>query len=337
MSLQQIQQENKVFRQAYESGKINKAEYDQAMAVQRQREQKLTSQSVAAPLPVQSGTTPKSYVQGNWQPVTSETPKTEETQRSLQYSRSVVFWTQAGYPQYAGKYPPVNVPPEKEIYTAEESGGIPTNRPPLNGAETGVVKGTWVDKKTGEQAVVGKQLQVTVGPKITMVEEQSQGSFFGPSQLSRPATEAEKAELKQRYVKGENIYGMSLEEKAIAGLTLATGVVAPVATAETLVEAGSYVAGQALAIGIGEVVTGGKLTPSEIVGLAAIGTLGVQMGRSIVQSPRARAYVSKRINASYEQQIRLNEAVLSGKPLPEGTSAGASMGAWKGPSGTKKY
>lgn len=283
-----ISQENAVFKDALAKGRITQAQYDAAMEIQNKR----ASDNVV----------PK---------------ETKPTAWTTNYQASQAYWTAAGFPQYGGIYGvPTGIGPNQEIYDVKEIGGTPTTRPPMSNAEL-----------TGQ-----KQLAITVGPKIDYVKKENKGSFFGPTALwidpktgtatpygTHKATPEEKADLKRRYLAGENIFGMSPEERATAGLSLATAVIAPIAVASgtSLSWAAAMAAGAITIPATADVVTvaaaGRHITPAEAVGYAAIATLGVQAGRSLVNSPLIKGRVQSMVDASYERQIRFNEAVLQGK------------------------
>lgn len=95
MSLQQerqiIEQENKVFQDAYRKGRISKEQYEHAMSIQRER---LADAEVSA---------------------------TEPSRHTTEYLESKQYYESAGYPQYGGAYAPLAVPEGHKIFSIKET------------------------------------------------------------------------------------------------------------------------------------------------------------------------------------------------------------------------
>ena len=161
----QEQREIERFKQAYQSGEITRAQYEQALSVYGVQPEPVTSPlptpgqsyvkgnwipvtpevqsqikqaqkesqkktTTPTPLPV-SG---KSFVQGNWIPVTPETVKTltpeqqQNLQASLQKAEAIQFYSEMGKPELAEKYAAPTLPSDVKAVSVEE---VTLSRPPL--------------------------------------------------------------------------------------------------------------------------------------------------------------------------------------------------------------
>ena len=241
-------------------------------------------------------------------------PSARPSSQTTAYLQSKAYYTQIGYPQYGGLYATPNIPKGYEIATVKET-----------------VKTTQL---SGAAPKTTKSLQFVLMPEITEVWVGK--SYFGP-QFTRPPTPAEKANLKARYLAGENIF-QSGEERAMTGLGLAL-IPVPIITAPTLLTALKFAVPAASAVGIGEAykvsTTGKHLTVGEAVGLAGITELGVSLVTGIVQSGPIRGRVQSKIDAAYEQQFKLNEAILMDKPMPQNIEGMTGLSPWSPTIGQK--
>lgn len=224
-------------------------------------------------------------------PVTAQPSKA-----TTDYLASVQFYGAAGYPQYGGIYAvPQGIGANQEIYKITEKTTVPATA------------------RAGYIPAKQKSLEIALGPKINYIMDVPAYLSFATFEPRKPTPE-ERQKLHERYLRGEDISaGAAIERGAMANLVLATGVVTPIVTAPSLAIAGVHIAAQATAIGVGEVFTGGKLSVSEAIGLAAIASGGVQIGQGVIRSPLVKGRVQSMVDASYEQQIRFNEAVLQGQ------------------------
>jgi len=210
-------------------------------------------------------------------------PKQEpKSQFGKDYTQSVVFYQGLMYPEYGGVYAVPDVPGGFEVAKIDEvQAGAPG---PLGPDPAGMVS------PSGQE---GSSLKFTLMPKIDKVYTNT--SYFGTID-TRPPTAAEKADLRQRYLAGENIF-MSAEEKAFTGLGLAL-IPAPVLTAPSLVAGAAYAGGALVGVGVGEGVTwslsGRHLSVPEAVAWAAGGQMaagaGLALGRSGFVQSKIKSY-----------------------------------------------
>lgn len=277
--------------------------------------------------------------------------KTYQEQKAA-YERSRDFWTALGYPQYAGKYAPVEIPEGMTILSAEEpipSIGIGmgdirrayrqedlslsiTLVPEAYRAATGEESfqefyrqadlaekyGIAVDTKTGEYKLITKEAAEALGKKV---------GFFTSEDL---------ASLKKQWYgyphSGEAVSAFPIVE--LAGLAALT-IVAPQLTVAGLVS-GAIAGGVKYGL-TRELLTGTELTEAMLIGEASYGIgSGVMKGIGdvapfIMQSGLGRAAVQAGIGAglgagtSYVLSGGDVKSTLIGAGLGAGIGAGTSL------------
>lgn len=280
MSLQQeraiIEQENKVFQDAYMKGKISKAQYEQAMAIQRER---LADATVSA---------------------------TEPSRYTTEYLESQRFYEKAGYPQYGGVYAPVAVPEGYKVYSVKESdSGLQFMFVPETSKQTTYTRKeaqTNIERLIAEKQAEPKEFLGTPTQRLTSVMVKEMGPsevFLGKvgvaveSFASRTAAKAvdpanyatpimgipltPEAIVKQR----QNIELMRKDPVGYIGGKLLTmgGVIAFVVNpASAFVSAG---VGAGIYTGASAVITG-EIPDIEEIGKSGIQTAGFVFGTSLL-------------------------------------------------------
>lgn len=186
--------------------------------------------------------------------------------KTVEYEASQKYYSELGYPQYGGVYKIPTVPAGMEVAKITEKTAADA---PLAGITPsyGRPDGRPVDPRS-------KQLSLTLMPEIKQVYTNT--SFFGVID-TRPPTPKEKQQLRERYLRGEDVF-MTAEDKALVGLGMAT-VILPTVTASSVIGAAKYAAGAVVPVAAGEAykykTTGQHLTPMEGVMLAGLGQAAV--------------------------------------------------------------